>query len=77
MATRVNALTDKELDRATDDALGRAQTRGPGATLDPPATRDNAPLAWDLTRFVIWKDALTSDRARIRVAAKALKYTGE
>jgi hypothetical protein len=61
---------NRRLDRRTDRALASASS-GPDK-----ATHDNAPLAWDVTRFVIWLQKPTIIESE-EIARRALEYTGE
>jgi hypothetical protein len=65
----VDKQSRERLDKATDRALAAVSGLHK-------ATQDNAPVTWDVVRFVIWKDKLTPIQCE-EVARKALEYTGE
>lgn len=83
-------MTTPEIERELDDRATRAiasvrpDPSGDGPTREIP-TRENAPMAWDLTRFGIWLSGpgdpiRDADGDTIRdedFAIFAMEYTGE
>lgn len=73
-------VAEAVLDARADYAIASVPTRYP-ANADPyprgeTATRENAPMAWDLVRFWIWTAPESAEPVE-EIARIAMEYTGE